>query len=106
MRKLIGKRQEDNLMTLWNEVNMGIKSVAEAYGFQIVLGYGDPMEAKDLALFPNVNRKMQAMDMGSTVPLYIHGSVDLSDAVTVTLNNWVKRATPNVQGTPTSGAPR
>ena len=42
--------------------------------------------------FPNINRKMQAMDLGSTVPLYIHGSVDLSYAVTKTLNDWVKNA--------------
>ena len=103
MRKLIGKRQEDNLMTLWKEVNMGIQQVAKAYGFQIVLGYGDPMEQKDLDLFPNINRKMMAMDLGSTVPLYIHGSVDLSDIVTVTLNRWIDSATPKVQGTPTSG---
>jgi Skp family chaperone for outer membrane proteins len=86
---LLGKRQEDNLVTLWKEVNMGIKAVGEAYGFQIVLGYGDPMEKNLLDQFPNVNRKMQAMDLGSTVPLYIHGSVDLSQAVVDTLNAWL-----------------
>ena len=87
--KMLGKKQEDNLVTLWNEVNMGIKACAEGYGFQIVLGYGDPIDDKVLNLFPNVNRKMQAMDLGSSVPLYIHGSVDISNVVVTTLNKWV-----------------
>ena len=100
--RLLGKKQEDNLVTLWKEVNMGIKAVGEAYGFQIVLGYGDPMEKNLLDQFPNVNRKMQAMDLGSTVPLYVHGSVDLSQAVVDTLNHWVdpnKKAVTPVSGT-------
>jgi len=100
--RLLGKKQEDNLVTLWKEVNMGIKAVGEAYGFQVVLGYGDPMEKNLLDQFPNVNRKMQAMDVGSTVPLYVHGSVDLSQAVVDTLNAWLtqKSAAPV---TPTGG---
>ena len=89
MQNQLGKRQEENLKTLWKEVNMGIEKVSQAYGFQIVLGYGDPLEKGMMDLFPNINRKMQAMDAGSAVPLYVHGSVDLSHAVTETLNRWV-----------------
>lgn len=103
VKNLLGKKQEDNLVKLWGEVNMGIKAVADAYGFQIVMGYGDPMDKETLNLFPNVNRKMQAMDLGSTVPLYVHGSVDLSKAVVDTLNSWVEPKGTGVQGTPTSG---
>ena len=89
--RVLGKQQEDNLVTLWKEVNMGIKAVADAYGYQIVLGYGDPMEKELLNAFPNVNRKMQAMDLGSTVPLYIHGSVDISGIVVHNLNAWLEQ---------------
>lgn len=92
MQKLLGKRQEENLVTLWKEVNMGISKVAEAYGFQIVIGYGDPLEKDMMHLFPNINRKMQAMDGGAGVPLYVHASVDLSHAVTQTLNQWVQQS--------------
>lgn len=99
IQKLIGKKQEDNLVTLWKEVNTGIDAVAKAYGFQIVLGYGDPMEKEQLNLFPNINRKMQAMDLGSTIPLYVHGSVDLSQVITDTLNSWQNKNSV----TPTSG---
>jgi Skp family chaperone for outer membrane proteins len=91
VNKLVLKKQEDNLVTLWREVNMGIDAVAKAYAFQVVLGYGDPMEKDDLMKFPNINRKMQAMDLGSTVPLYVHGSIDISTVVTQTLNDWVQK---------------
>jgi len=91
IKGLIGKKQEDNLVTLWKEVNTGVGAVAKAYGFQIVLGYGDPMEKELLDLFPNVNRKMQAMDLGSTVPLYVDRSVDLSQAIADTLNSWLPK---------------
>jgi Skp family chaperone for outer membrane proteins len=101
IKVLLGKKQEENLVTLWKEVNTGIERVAQAYGFQIVLGYGDPMDKATLNLFPNVNRKMQSMDQGSTVPLYVHGSVDLSQAIADTLNSWLPKDG-TVQGTPTS----
>jgi len=101
IKNLLGKKQEENLVTLWKEVNTGIERVAQAYGFQIVLGFGDPMEKDTLNLFPNVNRKMQAMDLGSTVPLYVHGSVDLSQAIADTLNSWLKNS-PQVPVTPVS----
>jgi hypothetical protein len=88
MRKLLGKKSEDNLVMLWKESNDCIKRVGEAYGFSIVMGYGDPLEPALMDLFPNVNRKMGAMDAGGAVPLYVHPSSDLSNAVTQTLNQW------------------
>lgn len=99
IQRLLGKKSEDNLVILWKEVNMGIEAVSKHLGFQIVLGYGDPMDKDLLNLFPNVNRKMQAMDAGGAVPLYVHGSVDLSQAVADTLNSWLPKS--NV--TPTGG---
>jgi Skp family chaperone for outer membrane proteins len=88
MRKLLGKKSEDNLVMLWKEANDCTKRVAEAYGFSIVMGYGDPLDKGLMDLFPNVNRKMGAMDGGSAVPLYVHESSDLSNAITLTLNQW------------------
>jgi Skp family chaperone for outer membrane proteins len=101
IKNLLGKKQEDNLVTLWKEVNTGVERVAAAYGFQIVFGYGDPMDKETLSKFPNINRKMQAMDTGSTVPLYVHGSVDLSQAIADTLNSWLPKDG-SVPATPTS----
>ena len=90
IKTLVGKKQEDNLVTLWREVNMAIEAVSKSQGYQIVLGYGDPMEKDMLNLFPNINRKMQAMDLGSSVPLYVHASVDLSQWIADTLNSWIQ----------------
>ncbi len=102
--KHIGKKQEDNLVTLWKDVNTGIDAVAKAYGFQVVLAYGDPMEKEPLLQYPNVNRKMQAMDLGSTIPMYVHESVDLSRVITDTLNSWHEQRMKNSGSiTPTGG---
>ncbi|MBI2805308.1 MAG: OmpH family outer membrane protein [Planctomycetes bacterium] len=101
IRKLLGRKSEQNLETLWKEVNVCITRVSEAYGFQIVFGYGDPFEKGLMDQFPNINRKMQAMDQGSTVPLYVHGSVDLSKTVADTLNLWLE---PQKSVQPTSGS--
>ncbi len=103
MQRMLGKKQEENLVTLWKEVNMGISKVSEAYGFQIVFGFGDPLDKALMDLFPNINRKMQAMDGGAAVPLYVHGSVDLSHAVTETLNRWTNPTTTDPKLTPTGG---
>jgi Skp family chaperone for outer membrane proteins len=100
IKTMLGQKQEDNLVLLWKEVNTGIERVAQTYGYQIVLGYGDPIEKDSLNLVPNIKRKMEAMDVGSSVPLYFHGSVDLSQTIADTLNSWLK--TPAVQGTTTS----
>jgi Skp family chaperone for outer membrane proteins len=102
IKTMLGQKQEDNLVMLWKEVNTGIDAVAKTYGYQIVLGYGDPIDKDQLNLVPNVKRKMEAMDVGSSVPLYVHGSVDLSQPIVDTLNSWLK--TPAVQATPTSGS--
>jgi Skp family chaperone for outer membrane proteins len=105
MRKELGKKSEENLVTLWKDANECIKRVAEAYGFSLVMGYGDPLDKGLMDLFPNVNRKMNAMDAGGAVPLYVHGSCDLSNAVAATLNQWWEhqQKTGGLKLTPTSG---
>jgi Skp family chaperone for outer membrane proteins len=88
----LGKKQEQNLITLWREVQMGIKDVATHHKIDVVFGYGDPMEKELLDLFPNINRKMQAMDAGSTVPLFVTPRADLTEEVVRNLNNGVRES--------------
>ena len=94
-RKTIGKKQEDHLIQLYKEVSAHIQAVASANGIHLVLGYGEPPDA-DLMTFANINRKLTGMDMGGTVPLYFHSTLDISDVVVQSLNR-------NVPGTPVSG---
>jgi Skp family chaperone for outer membrane proteins len=97
--RLIGKKQEDNLVQLWKEVQAGIHSYATQNGIEVVFGYGDPIEKELLGLFPSVNRKMQAMDLGSTVPLFVTPRAEIGDAVADLLNKQYrsqKNNTPKV----------
>src|SRR5262249_21233390 len=83
----LGKKQEANLVTLWKNVQAAIKTHALEKNIDIVLAYGDPVDKALLDLFPNINRKMQAMDQGSTIPLFVSSRVDITDAVVELLNN-------------------
>jgi Skp family chaperone for outer membrane proteins len=104
VRKVMGKTQEDQIITLFREVNDAIKGYAQANGIHFVLGYGEQIDG-DLYSFPNVNRKMQGMDLGSCSPLFHVPGVDISQQVADTLNAAFQRAAGNatpVTGTPTS----
>ena len=97
-RKKIGKRQEEHLVQLYKEVSAQIQTVASSNGIHLVLGFGEPPN-EDLMSFMNINRKLTGMDMGSTVPLYFHASLDISEHVVAALNQ-AYRAT---SATPTGG---
>jgi Skp family chaperone for outer membrane proteins len=84
-RKSIGAKQETHLIQLYKEVTTHIQAVASSNGIHIVLGYGEPPDA-DLMSFQNINRKLTGMDMGGTVPLYFHSSLDISELVVTSLN--------------------
>jgi Skp family chaperone for outer membrane proteins len=85
-KRVIGKKQEDSLITLWKDVRDAVKTCAKQQGIRLVIAYGDPIEKELLEQFPNINRKMQAIDMGSALPLFIDDGVDISEAVVVELN--------------------
>ena len=87
INKAHGGYQERKLAALWKDIKLGVAAVARANGYQIVLGYAEPVDKELLTQFPNINRKKEAMDIGATVPLYIHGSVDITDLVIRHLNS-------------------
>ena len=90
MERILGKKQEEILTTLWRDVHMGTAAHAKDQRIDIVLGFGDPMEKDRLHQFANVKRKLKALDDGSVVPLFATPKVDLSLMVTQTLNNWMR----------------
>lgn len=85
VRKLIGKKQEDQLIVLYKDVVGATKAYAEANGITLVFGYGEPFEGTDLYSFLNISRKMQGMGLG-VVPIWYHGSLDVTDPIIQTLN--------------------
>jgi Skp family chaperone for outer membrane proteins len=82
---LFSKKLEENQAVLWKEVQGGIQTYAVENKIDIVLGYGDPVE-KERRDTASINRKMQAMDLGGTVPLFASQRADISYAVADLLN--------------------
>jgi Skp family chaperone for outer membrane proteins len=84
-RKLIGKKQEDQIVTLFKEVTGAIQAFAQSNGYHLILGYGQQIEG-DMYSFANINRMMQGMDLGGTTPLFLVGGMDISQPVVDMLN--------------------
>ncbi len=104
VRKLVGKKQEEQLQVLWRDVNNIVKAYSNTNGIQIVMGYGDPTEAMEIEGIPNIGRKMNALDMGSTVCLYSAPGTDISDGVIATLNHYYGQASTAAPTSNTKGA--
>jgi Skp family chaperone for outer membrane proteins len=104
VRNLIGKQQEEQLVQLWKEVTGHIKAFGANNGFHLVLGYGDPMDAKELDTFANINRKMQGMDLGGVCPLHIAQGMDISEQVVQSLNAAYQQNRPAVPAAGAGGA--
>jgi Skp family chaperone for outer membrane proteins len=82
----VGKSQEGNLVILWKDVRAAVKEYSKQHGIELVIAYGDPLSKEMADLFPNINRKMQAMDVGGSLPFFIAPGVDISEGVVALLN--------------------
>jgi Skp family chaperone for outer membrane proteins len=86
IQKDLGKKQEENLMILWKDLNDGITAVAKAQDLHIVLGYGVQNP------FQSVCIKKQGLDHGYAVPLYIHESIDITEIMIYLMNSTEPRS--------------
>jgi outer membrane protein len=84
-RTMVGKKQETQLLQLYREVQAAVQQTAQQSGYHIVLGYGDP-PGLDPYAFANISRRMQAMDMGTFVTMYVQTGLDISGDVLARLN--------------------
>jgi Skp family chaperone for outer membrane proteins len=85
-----GKKYEQFMTVLWRDMELAIRKCAECYGHNLAIAYGDPADQELRNGFPNINRKMVAMDSGDCVPLYVHCSADITDAVAETMLRWAR----------------
>ena len=100
-QKVLVKEQEAQLVTLYGDIRNVVDKFAVAHGYDLVLHYNDV--AKEEYWNPqNVARKMQA---GACIPLYMSGTVDISEYILRTLNqsSGTSAASP-AAGTGTSSA--
>jgi Skp family chaperone for outer membrane proteins len=82
VKALVAKKQEDHLVEIWRDMNDAIKAYSTEHHVDIVLGYGEPDERELLREpFPNINRKLQAMDLGSSVLLFSANHADITEPV-------------------------
>ena len=98
-RTMVGKKQETQLVQLYREVQAAVQQTAQQNGFHIILGYGDPPNLDPYA-FANISRRMQAMDMGTFVTMYVQTGLDISNDVLARLNGTPM---PSPSPTPANG---
>ena len=87
MQQMFLKKMEDQTVQIYKEVDAVVRSQAAAQGFHVVLAYAEPIEG-DVYSLPNINRKVQGMDLGGGVcPMYFAPGLDISNNVVATLNS-------------------
>jgi Skp family chaperone for outer membrane proteins len=80
------KQTEQQTVQIFKEVKGAVQAYAMANGYHIVLAYAEPIDTDPDSL-PNINRKVQGMDLGGGVcPMFFVQSLDISRAVTDALN--------------------
>jgi outer membrane protein len=82
-KKEFSKKQEQQLVTLYREVEDMVKRVAEANNFSLVLQYGDVIDKKDAYNPRIIQHKVLG---GVCMPMYAADGMDISAAVYGYLN--------------------
>lgn len=84
-KRQLAKKQEAGQVDSFKELTDATSSLAKRDGIQVILGFGETSDW-ELFTFENINRKMQGMDPGGTVPLFLQGAVNRTTAVAELLN--------------------
>ncbi len=86
-RKAFGKKREQQVVQLYQEINEHVKAYAPSHGFHLVLAYGEPVTTADLFAAANIARKLEGIQMGGAcMPMYFAEGMDISGAIVETLN--------------------
>jgi Skp family chaperone for outer membrane proteins len=86
VRQLLGKKQEQSYLELYADVRGTIEKYADDNKIDLVLIYDEPVKKEDSSTFANVSRKMQAINQGAVVPIFIRPRIDITKAVLSRLN--------------------
>lgn len=101
VRKLVGKKQEEQIVTLFREISGAVQAYAQANGYHLVLGYGEQVEG-ELYGITNVSRKMTGLDGGGTNPLFQGAGVEIAPMIVETLNRHYANQGGTTPARPTS----
>jgi Skp family chaperone for outer membrane proteins len=86
-KKEFSKKQEEQLVTLYQEVERMVAAVAQYNGFEMVLQYSDAIDPKDKNNPMIIQRKVLG---GVCVPMYAAPGLDISKQVYDNLNHYYK----------------
>lgn len=88
---MIGKKQDEQVVLIYREVQEASQRVAVAHGYDMILHYNDPTTSAEYWSAGNIVRKMQA---GACMPIYFAPGVDISADVVNALNQAYSRIAP------------
>jgi Skp family chaperone for outer membrane proteins len=88
-QKAMGKKQEEQLVALYKDIDAAVRTHAKAHDLELVMHYSDGHTDAERWAPANVTRKIQA---GAAMPLYVAPGIDITEAVIRDLNeNYKKR---------------
>jgi Skp family chaperone for outer membrane proteins len=94
--KVLGKKQEQGVTTLYLDVYQVAERIAKSRGFEMVLQFNDLVDQREYWGAQNIARKLQT---AACTPMYYNAGLDISHDVVTTLNSSYKNAAPRPAGT-------
>lgn len=91
----LGKRSDEEMKIVYQDVCLAAQSYARSHDFDLVLHYNDAVTESDYLSAQNIARKLNT---GALMPLYFQRNMDISQAVVELLNyNVSATSAPNTQ---------
>lgn len=86
-RKEVGKRNEEQIVQLYKEVNEAVQGYAQSNGFHGVMAFGNSPQLDPLS-YVNISRVVQGMEQtGCASVMYTAPGLDISEAIVNSLNS-------------------
>jgi Skp family chaperone for outer membrane proteins len=102
-KKILAKRNDEQFVQLYREVEDAVKRYAAPNGFHLVLQFNEPPNASDLYNIKNIYRKLEgATATGCCSPVYVAPGLDITAGVLSLLNAGAPA--PTQAGAPAAGA--
>jgi Skp family chaperone for outer membrane proteins len=104
-KKVLAKRNDEQFVQLYREVEDAVKRYAAPNGFHLVLQFNEPPNASDLYNIKNIYRKLEgATATGCCSPVYVAPGLDITAGVLNLLNAGAPAAAAAPAGAPAAGA--
>ncbi len=86
-KKTIGKKSDDEMKTLYTDVQAAANRYAVAHGLDLVLHYNDATNEADLLSTQNIGK----LNLGALMPMYAASGIDISKDLVELLNQSMQQ---------------